>query len=161
MSFEKLQAFVAHSPVLSLLLVGLTGSDSVEGGVRMRTDVQGPEAHETEWQAAPDRVRAHSNQVQNRRIDAQTQQCLEQLAATRQLRHPVGAEAIEDEQRDGERAEAHERYDAADAELLIVDGAVSPIDTIRAYLQAGYAGGAWNGSGGIKSASAAAEPASF
>jgi hypothetical protein len=47
----------------------------------MRTDVQGPEDHENELPAAPDRVRAHSKQVQNRRIDAQTQQCLEQLAA--------------------------------------------------------------------------------
>ena len=44
----------------------------------MRTDVQAPE---TDVQAAPDRVRAHSNQSQNRRIDAQTQQCLERFAA--------------------------------------------------------------------------------
>jgi hypothetical protein len=44
----------------------------------MRTDVQVPE---NDVEAAPDRVRAHSNQSQNRRIDAQTQQCLERFAA--------------------------------------------------------------------------------
>jgi hypothetical protein len=36
---------------------------------------------ENDVQAAPDRVRAHSNGLQNRRIDAQTQQCLERFAA--------------------------------------------------------------------------------
>jgi hypothetical protein len=30
---------------------------------------------------APDRVRAHSNDLQNQRVDGQTQQCLEQAAA--------------------------------------------------------------------------------
>jgi hypothetical protein len=44
----------------------------------MRTDVQ---VLENDMGAAPDRVRAHSNPSQNRRIDAQTQQCLERLAA--------------------------------------------------------------------------------
>lgn len=35
--------------------------------------------HETE--PPPDRVRAHSDHLQNRRVDAQTQRCLEQHAA--------------------------------------------------------------------------------
>lgn len=46
----------------------------------MRTNVQGPP--ENDVQAAPDRVRAHSNGLQNRRIDTQTQQCLERFAAS-------------------------------------------------------------------------------
>jgi hypothetical protein len=43
----------------------------------MRTEVQAPQ---NEFEAPPDRVRAHSNPQQNQRIDAQTQQCLEQYA---------------------------------------------------------------------------------
>jgi hypothetical protein len=43
----------------------------------MRTKFEAP-ADGTE--APPDRVRAHSNRLQNQRIDAQTQQCLEQYA---------------------------------------------------------------------------------
>jgi hypothetical protein len=44
----------------------------------MRTEVQAPWNDVAE---SPDRVRAHSNRLQNRSIDAQTQQCLERYAA--------------------------------------------------------------------------------
>jgi hypothetical protein len=44
----------------------------------MRTEVQAPR---NDVEESPDRVRAHSNRLQNHRIDAQTQQCLERYAA--------------------------------------------------------------------------------
>ena len=44
----------------------------------MRTEVQAPR---NDLDESPDRVRAHSNRLQNHRIDAQTQQCLERYAA--------------------------------------------------------------------------------
>lgn len=44
----------------------------------MKTEVQ---TALNDSEARPDRVRAHSNQLQNQRIDAQTQQCLERYAA--------------------------------------------------------------------------------
>jgi hypothetical protein len=50
----------------------------MEGGVRMRTEVHAPR---NDFDESPDRVRAHSNRLQNHRIDAQTQQCLEGYAA--------------------------------------------------------------------------------
>ncbi len=43
----------------------------------MSTEVQ---ALQADLEAPPDRVRSHSNQRQNQRIDAQTQQCLERYA---------------------------------------------------------------------------------
>lgn len=43
----------------------------------MRTEVQSPQ---NDFEAPPDRVRAHSSREQNQRIDAQTQQCLERYA---------------------------------------------------------------------------------
>jgi hypothetical protein len=50
----------------------------MEGGVRMTTELKAP-ADGTE--APSDRVRAHSSRLQNQRIDAQTQQCLERHAS--------------------------------------------------------------------------------
>ncbi len=44
----------------------------------MKTEVQ---AQPNDFEARPDRVRAQSNGLQNQRIDAQTQQCLERYAA--------------------------------------------------------------------------------
>ncbi len=44
----------------------------------MRTEVQAPR---NDVEESPDRVRAHSNRLQNHRVDAQTQQCLERYAA--------------------------------------------------------------------------------
>jgi hypothetical protein len=44
----------------------------------MRTELQAPH---NDREAPPDRVRAHSNRLQNRRIDARTQHCLERGAA--------------------------------------------------------------------------------
>jgi len=43
----------------------------------MRAGLQTPH---NDFEAPPDRVRAHSNRQQNQRIDAQTQQCLERYA---------------------------------------------------------------------------------
>lgn len=43
----------------------------------MKTEVR---AEPNDFEARPDRVRAHSNGLQNKRIDAQTQQCLERYA---------------------------------------------------------------------------------
>jgi hypothetical protein len=50
----------------------------MEGGVRM---TPGPAALLDKDQPRPDRVRAHSEQQQNQRIDAQTRECLERYAA--------------------------------------------------------------------------------
>jgi hypothetical protein len=50
----------------------------MEGGVRMTTELKSP-AEGTD--APPDRVRAHSNSLQNQRIDAHTQQCLQCYAS--------------------------------------------------------------------------------
>ena len=44
----------------------------------MRTEIRAPQ---NDVEESPDRVRAHSNRRQNRRVDAQTQQCLERYAA--------------------------------------------------------------------------------
>ena len=44
----------------------------------MKTDVVAPPK---QFEAQPDRVRAHSNRLQNQRIDAQTRECLERYAA--------------------------------------------------------------------------------
>ena len=44
----------------------------------MRTEVQ---TSRNELEDSPDRVRAHSNRLQNQRIDARTQQCLDRYAA--------------------------------------------------------------------------------
>ena len=44
----------------------------------MRTEVQAPR---NDLEESPDRVRAHSNRLQNHRIYAQTQQCLQRYAA--------------------------------------------------------------------------------
>jgi hypothetical protein len=44
----------------------------------MRTEVQAPR---NDVEESPDRVRAHSNRLQNQGVDAQTQQCLERYAA--------------------------------------------------------------------------------
>jgi hypothetical protein len=56
----------------------------MEGGVRMTTELKVPADLN---EAPPDRVRAHSNRLQNQRIDAQTQQCLQRYA-------PADREAI-------------------------------------------------------------------
>jgi hypothetical protein len=50
----------------------------MEGGVRMTTEFKAP-GEVTD--APPDRVRAHSNRLQNQRIDAQSQQCLQRHAS--------------------------------------------------------------------------------
>jgi hypothetical protein len=44
----------------------------------MTTEVLAPR---NDVEQSPDRVRAHSNRLQNQRVDAQTQQCLERYAA--------------------------------------------------------------------------------
>jgi hypothetical protein len=50
----------------------------MDGGVRMTTALKAPAQGAG---APPDRVRAHSNSLQNQRIDAQTQQCLQRHAS--------------------------------------------------------------------------------
>jgi hypothetical protein len=56
----------------------------MEGGVRMTTELKAPSDSP---EGPADRVRAHSSRLQNHRIDAQTQQCLQRYA-------PADREAI-------------------------------------------------------------------
>jgi hypothetical protein len=97
----------------------------MEGGVPMTTELR---ALPNEREASPaDRVRAHSNPQQNRRIDARTQQCLE--------RHATGdLEAI------GQRIEALdrewdvERYLQMNAGLVSLSGVVLGAVVSRRFL---------------------------
>jgi len=71
----------------------------------------------SESEAAPDRVRAHSQRLQNQRIDAQTQRCLEELAA-------AGPEAISRHIEALDREWDVERYLQMNAGLVSLSGVV-------------------------------------
>jgi hypothetical protein len=86
----------------------------MEGGVRMTTALKAP-ADATE--ALADRVRAHSNRVQNQRIDAQTQQCLQRYA-------PADREAISRHIDALNREWDVERYLQMNAGIVSVSGVV-------------------------------------
>jgi hypothetical protein len=96
----------------------------MEGGVRMRTAVQ---ALRNERGARPDRVRAHSNQLQNQRIDAQMRQCLERYA-------PGDREAISRHIEALDREWDVERYLQMNAGIVSLSGVVLGAWVSRRFL---------------------------
>jgi hypothetical protein len=96
----------------------------MEGGLRMT-----PESAvlRNESEAPPDRVRAHSNRLQNERIDAQTQQCLEHYAS--RDREAIGRH-IDDLDREWDV----ERYLQMNAGLVSLSGVVLGALVSRRFL---------------------------
>jgi hypothetical protein len=96
----------------------------MEGGVRMTTELKAP----TDGiEAPPDRVRAHSNRLQNRRIDAQTQQCLQRYA-------PADREAISRHVDALNREWDVERYLQMNAGIVSLSGVVLGAVVSRRFL---------------------------
>ena len=90
----------------------------------MRPEVQAPRQ---DLEASPDRVRAHSNRLQNHRIDAQTQQCLERCAAGDREAISRHIDALE-------REWDVERYLQMNAGILSLSGVVLGATVDRRFL---------------------------
>jgi hypothetical protein len=90
----------------------------------MRTEAQ---ALRNDREARPDRVRAHSSQLQNQRIDAQTRQCLERYA-------PSDREAIGRHIETLDREWDVERYLQMNAGIVSLSGLVLGALASRRFL---------------------------